>query len=97
MNNVLLRFLSVVFKVFGGGCIIFAFFLTYNVLLPYHTNSPKSYSNMPEFYYLVLSGSFLLPMAAGIISFGVSFLVDVWIALRAIRREIKDLKTTHQI
>lgn len=93
MNNILLRFLSLVFKVLGGGCIVFAFFFAYRVIEPYHTNnSARTYSNFPELYFLILAGAFLIPMAVGIITIGASFFIDVLITQRLIRREIKELK-----
>jgi ABC-type amino acid transport system permease subunit len=89
MNNILLRILSVFFKILGSTCVVSAFYFPYRML-----DNPRNASSLPELHFLILSGLFLIPVAVGIITFGVSFLIDIWIALRLTRREIREMKTT---
>lgn len=92
MVSASLRFFSIVFKLFGVGCWVFAFLLTKNVMDYNLSLSGIGQSNFASQYPLHLALAFLVPVSAGIISFGVSFLLDIWLAIRINAQLLKSIK-----
>lgn len=92
MVSASLRFFSIVFKIFGVGCWVFAFLLTKNVMDYNISLSGIGRSSFSEQYPLHLALAFLIPVATGVILFGVSFLLDIWLAIRINTQLLKSMK-----
>jgi hypothetical protein len=85
-----LRAFSVLFKLAGVSCIIIAVLVARNIAeQPGRESLGLNY--LPDAYLLLIFVlAFLVPFLGGIILFGVSFLLDIWVVLRSLKPKRSD-------
>jgi hypothetical protein len=90
LTGIVLRLFSVLFKVAGVACIVIAILLARNVAEAPGRNT-LGLDYLPDAYLLLIFVlSFLVPFLGGIILFGVSFLLDIWVILRELKLKRDD-------
>jgi hypothetical protein len=79
--------MSVLFKLAGIGCLLFAFLFAQQIIEARGTRSELDYAaiGFPELYTMQLMLAIFVPSTVGVIAFGASFLLDIWVLLRELK------------
>lgn len=89
--NIAARILSIVFKLLAVVCLVFAGLSTNEVVEICTRNRYPPCSEYTQLYVLFLGGSLMLPLVLCVLLLGVSFLIDIWLAIRNQTKVIKQI------